>query len=95
MTRFGRLTSGVLAMPEPATTYEPSQGVVLAVSASGALVVLDEATTASWGPCPWSLGSSGDAAAAIADGFAPRVGDRCLVVFAGSDHVPWVVSWWR
>jgi hypothetical protein len=45
---------------------------------------------------PWSLGAYDTPALAISGGFAPRVGDRCLVVFAGTGiGDPWLVAWWR
>jgi len=70
-------------------------GRVKAVAAAGATVVLAGAPLVEWGPAPWSLGAADTPAAAIADGAAPRVGDRCLVAFAGADHVPWLLAWWR
>lgn len=94
--KFGRLTPGVHAEPPPMLHDVPQLGVVSAVSAAGAMVVVDAMPGLEYGPCPWGLGSHDTPQAAVAAGFAPRHGDRVLLVFAGVGvSAPVVTAWWR
>lgn len=96
--RFGPLTPGVLpgARTAPPVQDSPQQATVLSVSTKGVVFVLDATPGHSYGPAPWCLGSAATPAAAIAAGFVPLAGDRCLVLFTGLGlAAPWVAAWWR
>lgn len=97
-SRWSDLTPGVLPgdRTRPAIEDTPQQGTVIAVTSAGARVEVTGIRTQVCGPMPWSLGAYDTPALAISGGFAPRVGDRCLVVFAGAGiGDPWLVAWWR
>ena len=97
-TGWGPLTPGAgpgdRADPD-AYAIEPQEGTVLRVTAAGAEVTLPSWPAHASSPAPWPLGSYNTPAAALAAGHGPRPGDRVLVVFAGDDHTPWVIAWWR
>lgn len=81
---------------EPRFQDVPQAGKVLSCTAAGVRVELDGSPGIAFGPAPWNLGSYDTPALALTGGFHPRVGDRCLVVFAGIGvAAPWVVSWTR
>lgn len=94
MGKFDYLTPGAGQEPD-AGGYDVEEGRILDVSTAGATVELVAHPKVSWGPAPWSLGLYGSVSAAITAGFAPQVGDRCLVAFAGADHTPWLLAWTR
>lgn len=92
--RFSALTPGTsLGEPDAPAYSLPTIGKVRSVAAAGVTFTLP-GIAEYFGPAPWSIGSSDDAADAITDGNAPQVGDTCLVVFA-ADHEPWIVGWTR
>lgn len=94
--KFGRLSPGVFTERAPMLHDVPQTGRVKAVSAAGAMVVIDAMPDVTYGPCPWGLGSYDTPSDAVTAGFAPRPGDRALIVFAGIGvQTPVVVSWWR
>ena len=98
MTRWGEFTPGVLPGQTAAPTLQdsPQQARVLSVTAGGVTFELDATPGHAYGPAPWLVGSYASAAAAISAGFAPHVGDRCLVVFAGTGMTtPWISAWAR
>ncbi|GAB6901872.1 hypothetical protein [Kineosporia succinea] len=70
-------------------------GRVKKTTAAGATFVLPGSPAHAWGPARWSLGGYDTAQDALDDGYGPRVGDTCLVAYAGSDHEPWILAWWR
>ena len=72
----------------------PQLGRVLSVTGKGALVELDARRGASYGPAPWTVGSYDTLTLALADGFAPRVGDRVVVVFPVVGIESPVIVWW-
>lgn len=81
---------------EPRFQDVPQAGTVLTITAKGVRVELDGQPGIAFGPAPWSLGTYNTAALALAAGYAPRVGDRVLVVFAGIGvQTPVVTAWWR
>ncbi len=94
------LEFGVQALPgqhgEPRLQDVPQLGKVLSVSSKGALVELDARKGEFYGPAPWCIGSYDALALALAAGFAPRVGDRVVVMFAGVGiDAPVIQVWWR
>lgn len=95
---FTALTPGVLPGAATAIPIQdaPQVATVLSVTAEGVRFELDATRGHAYGPAPWCLGSYTTAALAIVGGFYPHVGDRALVVFAGTGiETPVVVSWWR
>lgn len=96
--RFSRWTPGVLpgARTAPPIQDAPQVATALTVTTAGVTFELDATPGHAYGPAPWGLGSYASAAAAIVGGYAPTVGDRVLVVFAGAGiETPVVVNWWR
>lgn len=75
----------------------PQIGAVTAVTATGAVVVLDATPGVVWGPMPWPIGSAASLAAAATSGPKPTVGDQCLVAFAATaeNTIPVLLAWWR
>lgn len=74
----------------------PQVGRVATVSAAGAMVVIDAMPGLKYGPCPWNLGVHDTPTDAVTAGFAPRVGDRVLLIFAGVGvQAPVIAAWWR
>ena len=96
--RFSRFTPGVLPGERTAPPIQdvPQLATVLSVTAAGVKFELDATPGHAYGPAPWSLGSHATFALAIAGGYKPLAGDRCLVVFAGSGiSSPVCLAWWR
>jgi hypothetical protein len=81
---------------EPRMQDIPQLGTVLSITSKGAKVELDARRGEFYGPAPWTLGVYDTAALAITAGYAPRVGDKVVVLFAGVGiDTPVIVAWWR
>ena len=100
MAGFDALTPGVLPgqsrAEQTSLADSPQQAKVLTVTSKGATVELTRMPGVELGPAAWGLGSYATVTAAITAGYAPHVGDACVVVFAGRDlQHPWVLAWTR
>lgn len=97
-TKFTQFTRGVFPGQERSLPFHEATQifVVVSVSNKGAMVESSRMAGLKYGPAAWCLGPYDDVDEAILNGQCPRVGDKCVVVFAGVGVTdPVILAWWR